>query len=124
MRGRTTRVGGTVRQAGFGWVFAFALGIVVSLAIGAAQPPTVTLHGPSRAQWVEISHESGAKYLIKESSIIGFYQSNDPKLENEVIVAGAKSVHTSLSFELFGELMQSLVGEYVPPVDKGTGGNK
>ena len=57
-------------------------------------------------KWAHIVHESGAEYIVRIDTIVGFYQPiPGESLRNELILSNGHSIGTSMTFKEFNDVL-------------------
>ena len=56
-------------------------------------------------KWVRIKHESGSEYIIRTDTVLGFYEPQDGRLRNEILLSGGHNISTEMTPDEFAEVL-------------------
>ena len=88
--------------------FAIAIlvaGILLLWASSIFSQGEVTYLPTFERKWVRIKHESGSEYIIRTDTVLGFYEPQDGRLRNEILLSGGHKISTAMTPDEFANVL-------------------
>ena len=85
-----------------------SLAFLIMIPFGAMRPGSDRDNVPLKYTdiWVEVYHESGTKYMLRKSAIIGFKYTDNPEIGNRnQVIYGGRAINTELDLHSFEQAL-------------------